>query len=373
MPNITGNHVDVVIIGGGMAGVSLAARLAPLVSVRLLERETQLGYHSTSRSAAMFIPNYGTPLLRKLILASEDDLKGDAVVEGGVLSPRGELAIVSADESDALDAYLDGSVGLSLITPAEARELCPILSEERFVSAVYDAKAADIDVDRLFQGFIRLAKSHGADITTNTEVKAINRKGEHWQVVTNQGDIEAKIIVNASGAWASVIGDMASASPITITPCRRSAAMVPLPDDLSPDLWPMIASISETWYAKPDAGRLMVSPADQDPIAPCDAWADDLILAEGIDRFEQATTIKVTRLEHQWAGLRSFADDHEPVVGFDPIAPGFFWLAGQGGNGIRTAPALSIIAKELILDEAGPQTLADVEMLAQLSPGRFVS
>lgn len=373
MPNPSGNHVDVVIIGGGMAGVSLAARLAPLVSVRLLEKEPQLGYHSTSRSAAMFIPNYGTPLLRKLILASEDDLSGDAVVDGGVLSLRGELAMVSPDEADALDAYLEGSVGLSLITPAEARELCPILLEDKFVSAVYDAKAADIDVDRLFQGFIRLAKSHGTTITTSTEVKAISRNADHWQITTNQGDIEAKIIVNASGAWAGVIGDMASASPITITPCRRSAAMIPLPAGLSPDAWPMIASISETWYAKPDAGRLMVSPADQDPIAPCDAWVDDLVLAEGIDRFEQVTTIKVSRLEHQWAGLRSFTDDHDPVVGFDPNAPGFFWLAGQGGNGIQTAPALSIIAKELILGEAGPQTLADVETLAQLSPARFVS
>jgi len=373
MPNASDNHADVVIIGGGMAGVSLAARLAPMLSVRLLERESQLGYHSTSRSAAMFIPNYGTPLLRQLILASEDDLKGDMVVDGGVLSLRGELAMVSADETDALQTYLDGSVGLSLITPAEAAELCPILSEDKFVSAVYDAKAADIDVDRLFQGFIRLAKTAWANITTNSEVKAISRKGKHWQVTTNQGDIQANVIVNASGAWAGVIGEMASASPITITPCRRSAAMITLPNDLSPDSWPMIASISETWYAKPDAGRLMVSPADQDPIAPCDAWADDLVLAEGIDRFEQATTIKVTRLEHQWAGLRSFADDHEPVVGFDPDAAGFFWLAGQGGNGIQTAPALSMIAKELILGETGPQTHADVEMLAQLSPERFVS
>ncbi len=373
MPDISKNHADVIIIGGGMAGVSLAARLAPLVSVRLLEREAQLGYHSTSRSAAMFIPNYGTPLLRKLILASEDNLRGDSVVEGGVLTPRGELAMVGADETDSLNTYLEGSVGLSIITPVEAAELCPILLEDRFVSAVYDAAAADIDVDRLFQGFIRLARKAGAEITTKTEVHAISRKGEDWQVSTNQGDFQASIIVNASGAWAGVIGEMASVSPITITPCRRSAAMITLPEGQSPDSWPMIASISETWYAKPDAGRLMVSPADQDPIAPCDAWVDDLVLAEGIDRFEQATTVKVTRLEHQWAGLRSFADDHEPVVGFDPNAPGFFWLAGQGGNGIQTAPALSMIAKELILGEAGPQTLADVEMLAQLSPGRFVS
>lgn len=366
---------DVVIIGGGIAGISLAARLAPSMTVTVLEREPSLGYHSTSRSAAMYIPNYGTAILRQLILQSGDDLTGDQIVDGGVTSPRGELAIVGADDGDVLAHYMDGSTGLTELSPDEAHDLCPILRKDRFVSAIYDEYAADIDVDALFQGFTRMARQAGANIMTGQEVLSLSRQNQHtagqkWHVKTATDAFDADIVVNAAGAWAGVLASMAGASPITITPCRRSAAIIPLADGLDPSSWPMIASIGETWYAKPDAGRLMVSPADQDPIAPCDAWVDDMVLAEGIDRFEQATTVTVNRVAHQWAGLRSFADDHEPVVGFDPAASGFFWLAGQGGNGIQTSPALSQLAASLIL---GASAESHADLITGLSPSRLIS
>lgn len=363
---------DIVIIGGGIAGISLAARCAPMMSVTCLERETSLGYHSTSRSAAVYIPNYGTALLRWLIGMSGDALAGDAIVDGGVTSHRGELALVTEAEADALAAYMDGSTGLAEITPHEAQELCPILRTEPFVSAVYEASAADIDVDKLFQGFIRMARQAGADIHTGQEVLSLTKTGSTWRIETKTDRFETPIVVNAAGAWAGELAMHAKASPITITPCRRSAAMIPLADGLDPSPWPMIASISEAWYAKPDAGRLMVSPADQDPIAPCDAWVDDMVLAEGIDRFEKATTVTVTRVEQQWAGLRSFAPDHDPVVGFDPVATGFFWLAGQGGNGIQTAPALSQLAADLITGAAVQDAVSDVDLISGLLPERFI-
>lgn len=366
---------DVVIIGGGIAGMSLAARLAPMMAVTLLEKENALGYHSTSRSAAMYIPNYGTPIMRQLILKSGDDLTGDTIVEGGVTSPRGELAIVGADDEDILSTYMDGSTGLSMITPAEAHALCPILRKDEFVSAVYDHNAADIDVDALFQGFTRMARQAGANIMTGQEVLSIcrsgSKSGKQWVIKTNTGNFASGVIVNAAGAWAGELASMAGASPISITPCRRSAAIIPLAEGLDPSPWPMIASIAETWYAKPDAGRLMVSPADQDPVAPCDAWVDDIVLAEGIDRFERATTVSVTRVEHQWAGLRSFTTDHEPVVGFDTKAQGFFWLAGQGGNGIQTSPALSQLAADMIISITDGEASKNADLISGLSPSRF--
>ena len=365
---------DVVIIGGGIAGISLAARLAPFASVTVLEREPSLGYHSTSRSAAMYIPNYGTALLRQLILQSGDDLTGDHIVDGGVTSLRGELAIVGADDEDILAKYMTGSTGLTQLSPDEAHDLCPILRKDRFVSAIYDEQAADIDVDKLFQGFIRMARQSGAQLLTGHEVLSLSQTGKTWHITTDKDVLTADIVVNAAGAWAGVLASMAGASPISITPCRRSAAIIPLADGLDPTPWPMIADIAETWYAKPDARRLMVSPADQDPIAPCDAWVDDMVLAMGIDRFEQASTVSVTRVEHQWAGLRSFADDHEPVAGFDPVAHGFFWLAGQGGNGIQTAPALSQLAADIILNQTASSNASDTSnanLITGLSPARF--
>jgi D-arginine dehydrogenase len=204
---------------------------------------------------------------------------------------------------------------------------------------------------------------------TGAGVTAIRREAGQWQVDTPQGSHAAPILVNAAGAWADEVAVLAGLPRIGLQPCRRSAAIIPAPEGYATQHWPIFGSIAETWYAKPEAGKLMVSPADEDPVDPHDAWPDDMVLAEGLDRFEQAVTHQVRRVEHSWAGLRTFAPDRTPVAGFDPRADGFFWLAGQGGYGVQTAPALSRVAAALII---GCDLPIDATTRAALAPDRLL-
>lgn len=352
---------DILVIGGGMAGVSAAAALSSDASVILLERETAPGYHSTGRSAAIFVRNYGNETLRALNAASEAPLR-----EADVLSSRGELLLAGEQELDALEAHLAGSGGLQRLTAAEALELCPILRPERIAAAAIERDASDIDVDRLLQGYAKTLRTTGGRIVTNAEARTIEHRGA-WRVDTVADVFEAPILVNAAGAWADEIAELAGVRRIGLQPMRRSAALLPAPDGHDVRGWPMVGDLSETWYAKPDAGRLMVSPADEDLVEPHDAWADDMVLAEGLHRFEQAVTVPVRRVEQSWAGLRSFVCDRTPVAGFAPGTEGFFWLAGQGGYGIQTAPALSRFAADLIL---GRETVLPQAIASALSPAR---
>lgn len=361
-------QADIIVIGGGMAGISAAARLSEHARVIALEAETQLGYHSTGRSAAIFILNYGNATLRALNARSVGFLEApEGVSETSLLSPRGELLMATeANTSDAED-YAAGAEGLEWLTPAEAHELVPILRDDIFVAGLYEADAQGIDVDRMLQGFARFLRDRGGQIVTKARVNALTRSNGQWEVATENGSYSAPMVVNAGGAWAGVLGQMAGALPITLTPCRRSAALLPAPDGFEIDNWPVFGSVAEDWYAKPDAGKLMVSPADADPVEPQDAWPDDMVIAEGLHRYESSVTVPVTRVEHTWAGLRTFAPDKTPVVGFDPQAEGFFWLAGQGGYGIQTAPALADLACALCLGKGDN----DTALLEALSPRRF--
>jgi D-arginine dehydrogenase len=361
---------DVIVIGGGMAGISAAARIAAEARVLVLEAEPQLGYHSTGRSAAIFIRNYGNATLRALnaISARFFDAPGE-VSNAPLLTPRGELLLAGEAELDVLEEYAAGSDGLARLTAREARDLVPILRPEPIAAAVYERDAQDIDVDRMLQGFARLLKARGGRIETGLRVAALRRAAGLWHVEASGGArYSAPVIVNAAGAWAAEIGRLAGALEIPLTPCRRSAAVLPPPEGQSPDGWPLFGSVTETWYAKPDAGRLMVSPADEDPVEPQDAWADDMVLAEGLDRYERAVTVPVTRVEANWAGLRTFAPDRTPVAGFDPQAEGFLWLAGQGGYGIQSAPALAEIAAALC---TGTMPEAQRGLAVALAPDRF--
>ena len=340
---------DVVIIGGGIAGIGAAARLAQTASVTVLEGETTLGYHSTGRSAAIFIRNYGNSILRTLNAASEPELvQPEEVSSYSLLSPRGEMLIAGEGETATLDAYLAGAQGMERLSPQQAGELVPILNTDRLVAAAIEHDAREIDVDRLLQGYARLATSHGAEIVKGAKVVDLSQNAGTWLVETSQGRFAAPVIVNAAGAWADDIARMAGLVPLGLQGLRRSAALIPAPDGHDISKWPLFAPASETFYAKPDAGNLMISPADEDPVEAHDVWADDMVLAEGLHRFEQAVTVPVTHVSHSWAGLRTFASDRTPVVGFDPRKKGFFWLAGQGGYGIQTAPALSRLTMNLI-------------------------
>lgn len=360
---------DIIVIGGGIAGTSAAAILASDARVVLIEAEPQLGYHSTGRSAAIFIRNYGNAVLRALNTASAPVLQApEGISDCSLLSPRGQMLIASENETAALDAYAKGATGLERLTAAAATALVPILRPERIAAAIIEWDAQDIDVDRMLQGYARLLRDRGGQTVTGAAVTGVTRADNGWRVSTAMGEWTAPIIVNAAGAWGDTVARMAGLAPIGLTPMRRSAVLLKAPDGYRIDHWPLFASASESWYAKPDAGRLLVSPADEDPVEPHDAWPDDMVLAEGLDRFGQAVTIPITRPTHSWAGLRSFTTDRTPVVGFDGSTEGFFWLAGQGGYGVQTAPALAAICAALCLGHQMPVTPS---IRDALSPDRF--
>ncbi|MEM8790451.1 MAG: FAD-binding oxidoreductase [Pseudomonadota bacterium] len=363
-------RADIIIIGGGIAGISAAARLVANATLVVLEQETSPGTHATGRSAATYIRSYGNSTLRALNAASHADLASPPsdLAERTLLSPRGLLYVATADQGNALDQEMDGIEGLSEISLDEAAEHFPILDPGSLARAAYEPDASDIDVDLLFQGFLRQIRTAGGRLITNAKVTAMSRAGSQWHVQTPAGAFEAPVVIDAAGAWADHVATLAGVPSKQLVPKRRSAATLPPPEEYNIAQWPLVASISEEWYTKPVAGRLLVSPADQDPVEPMDAWPDEMVLAEGLDRFERSTTIKVSRVEHKWAGLRTFAPDKSPVVGFDDAAPGFFWLAGQGGYGIQTSPALSRIAADLIL--TGTTDVVAPEVLDNIRPGR---
>ena len=353
---------DVLVIGGGIAGISAAARIAPDSRVIALERETAIGTHSTGRSAATFILNYGNATLRALNAASEAFL-----IEQDVLSMRGQLELATKAQLDDLDAYMEECDGVERLGVDEALKLVPALKADQFVAAVYAPDAQDLDVDRVLQGFVRTLKQAGGEIVTGAPATSIKRTGAVWSVETGAGMFEAPIIVNAAGAWADEVAGLAGVRQVGLVPHRRTAAILPAPEGQDVDRWPLVGSLDETWYAKPQSGKLLVSPADEDPVPPMDAWPDDMVLAEGLDRFEKAMNYPVTRVERTWAGLRSFLADRTPAAGFAPDAEDFFWLAGQGGYGIQTSPALSQLTADLI---AGRTPVLAADIIAKLSPGR---
>ncbi|MEO9528302.1 FAD-dependent oxidoreductase [Roseibium sp.] len=360
---------DFLVIGGGIAGAGAAARLAPDASVTVLEMEDALGRHSTGRSAAIYIRNYGNWTLRALNIASEPVLETpEGISDQSLLSPRGEMLIAAEDELEAFDTYLKGAEGMEILSADEAVALFPLLRKDCIAAAAIERDARDIDVDRFLQGCARLARRHGARFVTEAPARKISRVPGSWRVETPKGTFEAPVLINAAGAWADQIAGLAAVGKVGLVPMRRSAAIVPPPEGVDVTGWPLVASASESWYVKPDAGKLMVSPADEDPVEPHDVWADDMVLAEGLHRFEQAVTMPVTRVERNWAGLRSFVADRTPVVGFAPDAEGFFWLAGQGGYGVQTAPALSRLTADLCFSR--PSELAADVVLA-LNPARL--
>lgn len=358
---------DIIVIGGGIAGISAASRLAPHARVVVLEAETHLATHSTGRSAAIFIRNYGNATLRALNAVAFPQLEG-VLLGDSVLSPRGELLLYGEDDQDHLAAYLEGASGVERLTAKEAQALVPPLKDGAFSGAVYEADAQDIDVDRLLQGCARQARAAGAKIVTSAPVTALERTKGVWQVTTQEETHTAPIVINAAGAWADRVAALAGMPGIGLRPTRRSAVIMGVPADMDVRRWPLFGSIAEDWYAKPDGARLLISPADEDPVEPQDAWADDMVLAEGLYRFEQMVDIPVIRPSHSWAGLRSFVADHTPVCGFDPAAEGFFWLAGQGGYGVQTSPALAILTERLI---TGAEPDLPLSAIAALSPERL--
>jgi D-arginine dehydrogenase len=368
---------DVLVIGAGIAGASVAAELARDRRVGVIEREGQPGYHSTGRSAALFSETYGNSVVRALSRASRAFLfmPPAGFADYALVRRRGTLHIARKDQLPLLNEFLelpDVSVHARGIDAAEVLKLCPLLRSDYASAGVHEPLASDVDVHALHQGYLRMARAAGGSFIMDAAVTRLDRKRGLWIAKTTAGDFEAPVVVNAAGAWADQLADLAGVAPLGIIPHRRTAVLVDPPPDLNIENLPNTIDIEELFYFKPDAGQLFLSPADETPSVPCDAQPDEIDVAIAIDRVQTATTLNVTRVRKKWAGLRSFAPDRSPVIGYDPDGEGFFWLAGQGGYGIQTAPAASRLAASLIRETGVPGELAVFDVGADaVSPHRF--
>lgn len=373
------NNFDIIIVGGGIAGFGIAAFLGENVRALLLEKEAFPGVHATGRSAALFSETYGSEPIRALSRAGKAFLSDPpkAFQLASPLRSRGCLYIATQSQEQKLLSIASSSLmkaAAQIVTGAEAAERCPLLRPGHAAAALWEPGAHDVDVDALLQAFVRKFRSTGGAIVTSAEVTAIERGIDGWTVCANETEYRAPIVVNAAGAWADQVAELAGLAPLGIQPFQRTAVLVDPPDGADISSWPAVIDIEENFYFKPDAGKLLLSPADEQPVAPCDAQAEELDVAIAVDRVEQATTLQVRRVEHRWAGLRSFAPDRLPAVGFDPRISGFFWLAGQGGYGVQTAPALSRLAATWVMGGSAPDDIVDAGLEpGLLAPARLVT
>lgn len=371
-------EADVAVLGGGIAGASAAAHLAADCSVVLLEREDQPGYHASGRSAALFSEAYGNAVVRALSVASRPFLETPppGFAEHPLLSPRGAMHVGDATQEAHLAAMFAETSrlvpGMRALSGPEARALVPALRPDRVAAAVLEPDARDIDTNALLQGFLRLFRSHGGRVLTRAEVHAITRTGIGWEVETRIGRVSARTLVNAGGAWADTLAAMAGLAPLGLTPLRRTAFLFEPPPGLEVGAWPAVVSAAEDVYFKPDAGLLLGSPADETASEPCDAQPEEWDVAVAAERIEALAELPVRRIRRRWAGLRTFAPDRTPVLGPDPAEPAFVWLAGQGGYGFQTGPALGRAAASLLRTGELPADLLEFGITpAALGPGRL--
>jgi D-arginine dehydrogenase len=368
---------DFIVIGAGIAGASVAHWLAPHGRVLLLERESQPGYHSTGRSAALYMASYGSPQVRALTRASlaffESPPAGFS--EHPLLSPRGAMMVATEAQMPELEAHWAMLAPLNpqavRLTGSQACERVPALRPEQVAGAVYEPDAADMDVHAIHEGFLRGVRHHGGQVVCDAEVDSMHRSEGQWTVSAGGRAWRAPVVLNAAGAWAEVVGQMAGAAPIGLVPKRRSAFVFHPPQDLPVADWPLVFGAAEDWYIKPDAGVLLGSPANADPVPPQDVQPEELDIAMAIHRIGEMTTLSVTRPIRTWAGLRSFVEDGGLVGGFDTQAEGFFWVAAQGGYGIQTSPAMGEACAALARGLPLPAHIAAEGLdAAQLGPAR---
>ncbi|MGZ3402838.1 MAG: NAD(P)/FAD-dependent oxidoreductase [Phenylobacterium sp.] len=367
---------DYLIVGSGIAGAGAAYELSDGERVLLLEREDAHGYHTTGRSAALYSEAYGNAVIRGLTRASRPFFEAppQGFAAHPLLSPRGCLYIGRPDQAQALaDLLAAEPAALRPVTREAALALVPALNADYVGSGLLEAGAMDADVEATHQGFLRGARARGAEIRLGCEVVAIAPSAEGFAVRTASGEsFETRVLINAAGAWADVIAGLAGVRPVGLQPMRRTAMIIDGPPGADVRAWPMVIDADEAFYFKPDAGRLLASPADETPVDPHDAWADEMDVAICIERIQNAADIPVQRIVRSWAGLRSFVSDRSPVIGFDAETPGFFWLAGQGGYGVQTAPAAARTAAALARGGPLPADIAAQGVTAEaLSPARL--
>ena len=371
-------RADYLVIGGGIAGASIAYWLAPHGRVVVLERETQPGYHSTGRSAALFMESYGTPQVRALTLASRAFLQAPPAgfAEHPLLTPRGAMMVAAPGQQDLLDAHWQVLHAMSpdarRLSCGEALAQVPVLRRDQLVGAVLEPGAADMDVHAIHQGYLRGVRRCGGNLVCDAEVTGMASLPSGWLVETGGERYAAPVVINAAGAWVDRVAQMAGVRPLGIEPRRRSAFVFAAPADLGAAAWPLVFGADEDWYFKPDAGMLLGSPANADPVEPQDVQPEEMDIALAIDRIEAATTLAIRRPARTWAGLRSFVADGDLVGGFDDEAPGFFWVAAQGGYGIQTSAAMGEACAALARGLPIPAHAASFGLSAEmLSPRRL--
>ncbi|WP_252508626.1 FAD-binding oxidoreductase [Magnetospira sp. QH-2] len=367
---------DVVVVGAGIAGASLGHALAPSHRILVLERESQPGYHTTGRSAAFFTETYGNRVVRALNRASRSffDNPPEGFSDIPLWRPRPVLQAGRADQRDKVDTLFQDTHGLSpeltLVDSNEIARQFPPIKPGYAERAVLDPIAMELDVHAIHQGYLRSLKRHGGEVICDANVTQATWEKGIWTIKSSAGTFEAPILVNAAGAWGDTLATLAGAAPSGLTPLRRTIVVY----DRTPpsdDRWALYIDIEESFYIKPESGGILASPCDETPSPPCDAQPEELDVARAVARAEEATGVPVSRIRRKWAGLRTFAPDRSPVVGFDPDQKGFFWLAGQGGFGIMTSPALGKAAAALLRGAPLPDDIAALGVTAaDLAPGR---
>jgi D-arginine dehydrogenase len=366
---------EIIVIGAGIAGVSAAAELAADTRVVVLEMEQQPGYHATGRSASYFAASYGKPIIRDITASCESFFLAPpgGFSDVDLMRPRDCMFFARADQAESLRAMQEAYPGLEFLGPAAVRARVPVFSDGYLHGALREARGGDIDVDALLQGFLRLFRRRGGRLLNGHRAESFARVGSKWRVSAGGKTFEAPVLVNAAGGWAGRVAEMAGLDSLGIRPFRRTALTIAPPAGVEVWDWPEMVDVDEAFYFKPDAGQILISPADETPTPPCDAQPEELDVATGVYRFEQATGLDIRRVNHSWAGLRTFAPDRVFVVGFDPRAAGFFWLAGQGGYGVATSPALARLSRHLI---TGARCEGDFSILpdcaARLAPDRLL-
>jgi len=373
MPGDLPRSAEAVVVGAGIAGASAADALARAgLAVVVVEAEDRPGHHATGRSAAQYIPTYGPPPVWALTAAGRDTLTRppDGLAPAPLLRPRSVMTVAAPGDEGILESVLAeaarSGVPLERLRAEDAGSLCPALRPERVAVATLDRDAADLDVHGLHQLHLRRLTRGGGIVALSARVTAIARDGPGWVVTTGRGTVRCDVLVDAAGAWGDQVAALAGVEPLGLSPRRRTAFLVAAPPGAQD--WPLVADAAEAWYAKPDAGKLLCSPADETPAPPGDAKPDELDVARAIEVINDRTTLGIRSVSHAWAGLRTFAPDRVPVAGEDPEQPGFFWSVGQGGYGIQTAPAMGELVAALVTGSA-PPVAADV--VAALSPGRL--
>lgn len=372
------SEFEYIVIGAGMAGASAAYELAAFGPVLVLEQEDRPGYHATGRSAALYAETYGNRTVRALTTAGKGFyLQPPAgFAEHPLLTPRGVMLIARADQQASLDGFMAEMKSLGgrvrRLDAAAARAKVRVLRSDYLVDAAFDPDAMDIDVHALHGGYLRGLKARGGQVVVDAGVLALAPKSGGWRVESRAGEFRGRVVVDAAGAWADEVATLAGAKPVGLVPKRRTAILFQPPAGVDVRGWPSVIDIDEHFYFRPDAGRLMASPADETPMPPSDVQPEEIDIAVLVDRLDKVADLPVKRIEHRWAGLRTFAKDKTPVVGFDPKVEGFFWLAGQGGFGIQTAPGISRLVAALARRQPVPVDLAGLGVVeADLSPARF--